>query len=86
MESITVSGNTLAEPSGHVPLLRNWSGTEATASGNTVPANAEAVSDSGSGYHVLRARIVSLVATGRGIVGMAWHKAEALARGLKPAQ
>jgi hypothetical protein len=53
---IMVQGNTLIEPRGDVPLLRNWTGLTVSEDANTVPPNAVAVSDSGSAYHRLRSR------------------------------
>lgn len=58
--ALSVRGNTLVEPQGHVPLLRNWTGLAAVAQDNTVPPNAAAVSDDGTTYHRMRARLAAL--------------------------
>lgn len=58
--TIAVRGNTLREPDGTVPLLRNWTGQTATEDANTVPRNASAVSESGAYYHRLRAKMAAL--------------------------
>lgn len=56
VSELTVRGNTLLAPDGAAPpLVRNWSSANASASANTVPSGAEAVSDSGATYHRLRA-------------------------------
>jgi hypothetical protein len=80
---VTVRGNTLIEPGGTLPLVRNWGGVDATIEGNTVPADAVAVSDSGSAYHRLRARMASLRSAVRGAAGAARHEVAEVARGLK---
>src|SRR5271166_4793843 len=82
-EAVTVRGNTLIEPVGSVPLLRDWGGAGATEDSNTVPANALAVSESGATYHRLRARFASLRTAARGLAGLARHEAAELVRGLK---
>jgi len=53
--SLELRGNTLREPAGTVPLLRNWTGQPVTASGNTVPPGVAVASDVGATYHRLRA-------------------------------
>jgi hypothetical protein len=78
--AITVTANTLIEPEGDVPLLRNWTGLEATESGNAVPANAEAVSNSGALYHRLRARLGTLRGEVHAYAGFAKDRAVALVR------
>lgn len=79
---VTVDENTLIEPSGKVPLLRNWSGVAAAAAGNTVPPKAVAVSDDGATYHRLRARMAILRDQAHAIAGSARHRMAAVARGL----
>jgi hypothetical protein len=59
MDEIVVRNNTLTE-AGSVPLLRNWTGQEAVAEANTVPPGVEAVSDSGTTWHRLRARAAAV--------------------------
>ena len=72
--AIMVRGNTLFESAGKdVPLLRNWTGQTAQAEGNTVPPGTEAVSDAGSAYHRLRARLATLRDLLRAIAGKAKH-------------
>jgi hypothetical protein len=81
--AVRVSGNTLIEPMGSVPLVRNWSGTSAIEEGNVVPPGAAAVSEEGAAYHRLRSRIASLRTVARGLAGAARHDAAEVARGLK---
>ena len=52
--AIALRGNTLTAADGAVPLLRNWSGGEASAEANAVPAGGMAVSDRGATWHRLR--------------------------------
>jgi hypothetical protein len=78
-EAVTVRGNTLIEPAGRLPMVRNWGGITATASGNTVPDGVEAVSESGATYHRLRSR---LAAFARDAAGDARHLVAIAARGL----
>ena len=82
-DTLTVRGNTLAEPDGHVPLLRNWSGADAIADANTVPPNVDAVSDSGATYHRLRSRIAGLRALAHDLARTVRHQVADLARGWK---
>lgn len=79
---VLVHGNTLIEPRGDVPLVRNWTGLIASDSANTVPANARAVSDSGSAYHRLRSRTAKLLRQVHAILGETRHLAADLARKL----
>jgi hypothetical protein len=79
---IQVHGNTLVEPQGNVPLLRNWTGLTASEAANTVPANALAVSDSGATYHRLRARLAMWRDEAHAIVALAHHRVAELAREL----
>jgi hypothetical protein len=81
-EAIAVRGNTLIEPAGSVPLVRNWGGIVATADGNIVPDGLEAVSESGATYHRLRARIAGMRSSARDAAGFARHEAAVAARGL----
>lgn len=81
--AITLRGNTLVEPTGAVPLLRNWTGIDVTADGNDVPANAVAVSDAGSAYHRLRSRAAALRAAAWNAARAARHQVATLARMLK---
>jgi hypothetical protein len=81
--AITVTANTLMEPAGDVPLLRNWTGLEATENGNVVPANAAAVLDSGALYHRLRSRLGTLRSEVRDIAGFAKSRAADLVRQFK---
>jgi len=85
-DAIAVRGNTLIEPKGDVPLLRNWSGAGATQGGNDVPPNVAAVSDDGAMYHRLRSRAADLRAAARDAVGTAQYDVAGLARllGLLP--
>jgi hypothetical protein len=80
--TIVLRGNTLVEPMGTVPLLRNWSGVSATADGNSVPVGVEAVSDAGVTYHRLRSRAAALRAAARDMVGAARHQVANMARAL----
>ena len=80
---ITVDGNTLIEPRGKVPLLRDWTGVAASAADNTVPVNAVAVSDSGATYHRLRAQMALLRDQAHSIAGSARRRVAAVARGLR---
>jgi hypothetical protein len=82
-EAVMVHGNTLIEPVGSVPLVRNWGGVGATDEDNTVPTGAVAVSESGSAYHRLRARIASLRSVVRGAAGAARHEVAEVARELR---
>jgi hypothetical protein len=79
---IRVLGNTLVEPRGDVPLLRNWTGVDAAESGNTVPSNAVAVSDDGAAYHRLRARVAILREEVHAALGGVRHDVAELARRL----
>jgi len=81
--AIAVDGNTLVEPEGNVPLLRNWTWVTATETANIVPSNASAVSDSGALYHRLRGGITSLRNQIQDAKGLARHQAARLARELK---
>jgi hypothetical protein len=81
--AITVTANTLMEPAGDVPLLRIWTGLEATENGNVVPANAAAVLDSGALYHRLRSRLGTLRSEVRDIAGFAKSRAADLVRQFK---
>jgi hypothetical protein len=78
--SIQVRGNTLVEPQGNVPLLRNWTGLDVSEAANTAPANAVAVSDSGATYHRLRARLAMWRNQAHAIVASARHDVAELAR------
>lgn len=79
--ALAVRGNTLVEPAGHVPLLRNWTGLAAEQAANTVPPNAAAVSDSGTTYHRLRSRLAALREQAKAAVRLARHQVAQLARG-----
>jgi hypothetical protein len=79
---VLVQGNTLIEPHGDVPLVRNWTGLTASEKANTVPANARAVSDSGSTYHRLRSRAAKLLRQLHAILGETRHLVAQLARKL----
>jgi hypothetical protein len=81
-EAVAVRGNTLIEPSGNVPMVRNWGGVAAGAYGNTVPDGVEAVSESGATYHRLRSRIAALRSSAREAAGTVRHEVAQLARGL----
>ena len=81
--ALEVRGNTLIEPAGTVPLVRDWSGLAATMAGNHVPPGIEAVSTAGSAYHRLRAKLAELRDAARGLAGIARHDAAILARRLK---
>jgi hypothetical protein len=80
---ILVQGNTLIEPRGDVPLVRNWTGLTASENANTIPANARAVSDSGSAYHRLRSRTAKLLRQVHAILGETRHLVADLARKLR---
>jgi hypothetical protein len=82
-EALTVRGNTLVEPAGSVPLVRNWTGVAAVEENNTVPPDAVAVSETGSTYRRLRSRLASLRDAARGFAGAARHDVAEVARGLK---
>jgi hypothetical protein len=79
---IVVQGNTLIEPRGDVPLVRNWTGLTALDSANTVPANARVVSDSGSAYHRLRNRMAKALRGVHAILHETRHIVAELARKL----
>ena len=81
-EVVAVRGNTLVEPAGSVPMVRNWSGVAAAAYGNTVPDGVEAVSESGATFHRLRSRIAALRSSAREVAGNARHQVAQAARGL----
>jgi hypothetical protein len=81
--SIQVHGNTLVEPRGNAPLLRNWTGLAVSEGANTVPANALAVSDSAATYHRLRARLAIWRNQARAILASARHHVAELARKLR---
>ncbi|MDA8250979.1 MAG: hypothetical protein M0Z28_17670 [Rhodospirillales bacterium] len=78
--ALAVRGNTLVEPQGHVPLLRNWTGLSATAQANTAPPNAVVVSDSGTTYHRLRAQLAALRDELRGLAHTLRHIVGSAAR------
>lgn len=80
---ITVRGNTLVAPAGHVPLLRNWSGAAAAEADNVVPDGAMAVSDAGSLYHRLRDRAARARVVAEDAARLARHQVAQLARGLR---
>jgi hypothetical protein len=80
---LAVRGNTLIEPAGSVPLLRNWTGLDATTAGNDVPAGIAAVSDAGSTWHRLRAWAADLRAQAHAAAGAARHQVAVLARDLR---
>jgi hypothetical protein len=80
--SIQVHGNTLVEPQGNVPLLRNWTGLAVSEAANTAPANVLAVSNSAATYHRLRARLAMWRNRVRAIVASARHRVAELARKL----
>ena len=82
VEALAMRGNTLSEPAGNVPLVRNWGGVAATVHDNTVPDGVEAVSESGATYHRLRARIAALRSSAREAAGRARHGAAQATRGL----
>jgi len=81
--ALEVRGNTLIELSGSVPMVRNWSGTEATEADNRARPGVPAVSGSESTWHRLRAELAQLREQAHGLVGAARHRAAALARALK---
>jgi hypothetical protein len=71
---LVVRGNTLHAAAGQdVPLLRNWTGSTVQAAENTVPPGTAAVSDAGSAYHRLRARLAALRDVLHAIAGKAKH-------------
>lgn len=80
---IEVRGNTLIEPIGSVPLLRNWTGLTATEAANAVPPNARVVSEDGASYHRLLAQAASMREQLHDVLGQARHQAGQLARELK---
>ena len=80
--AVAVHGNTLIEPAGSVPMLRNWGGIAASASDNTVPDGLEAVSDNGAAYHRLRSRLAAWRSSAREAAGLARHQVAVAARGL----
>jgi hypothetical protein len=74
VSTLVVRGNSLHEAAGQdVPLLRNWTGQTAEAEGNTVPPGSAAVSDAGSAYHRLRARLGALRDALHALAGKARH-------------
>jgi hypothetical protein len=81
-EALAVHGNTLTEPAGSVPMVRNWGGATAVSYGNTVPDGVEAVSEGGATYHRLRSRMAALRSSARAAAGMARHEVAVTARGL----
>ena len=80
--ALIVRGNTLVEPTGDTPLVRNWTGLDADATDNRVPPGVAAVSDAGAAYHRLRAGMAALRARAGAAAGMARHGGAALARRL----
>ena len=78
--ALVVRGNTLIEPAGHVPLLRNWTGLAADAAANTVPPGVATVSDDGTTYHRLRAKLAALREQAAAAVRAARHQVAELAR------
>jgi hypothetical protein len=80
--AIVVRGNTLVEPGASVPLLRNWTGTQATQEANIVPASAVAVSDSGTRYHKLRTLLAGWRDQARGFAGRIHSAVVRIAHGL----
>jgi hypothetical protein len=83
VKTIAVNGNTLIEPAGGVPFVRNWTAAAVTEAGNSVPPGTEAVSDGGSAYHRLRTWLAALRADARAGAGRARHQAAELARALR---
>jgi len=83
MTALEVRGNSLTDPDGQTPLLRNWTGLTATMADNAVPPGTEAVSDSGSAYHRLRAKVADLREEARAAYGIMRHRVAEMARALK---
>lgn len=79
---IQVFHNTLIEPRGNVPLVRNWTGVAAAEAANTVPPDVLAVSDNGTTYHRLRGRMAMLQRQAHVMLGAARHQAANLGREL----
>jgi hypothetical protein len=79
---ISVRGNTLVEPSGQAPMLRNWSGTPAIEADNAVPDGIAAVSNAGSLYHRFRYRLAQAREAAGNTVRITRHQVAGLARGL----
>jgi len=77
---ILARGNTLVEPSGSVPLLRNWTGRAAIDDRNIMPEGIPAVTDSGSAYHRLRADLATIRDEAQALLAAARHVAGTLAR------
>lgn len=80
---LAVRGNTLVEPAGGIPLLRNWTGTDVSAVANHVPPDVLAVSDSGSAWHRLRAFAAGMRDGAHAAIGLARHQVALLARSLR---
>lgn len=78
--AITVNGNTLHEPYGSVPLVRNWTGLTATEDANRVPHDSAAVSDRGAFYHRLRSRMAALRSHMHDVMVLVRHLAGQLMR------
>lgn len=79
-EALAVRGNTLRAPDGATPLVRNWSGVDAVASGNIVPDGGEAVTDSGLTWHRVRAMAARTRDAAKALLADARHAAGALLR------
>jgi hypothetical protein len=74
--ALAVRGNTLrGDGVGETPLLRNWTGQDATVGTNTVPAGVEVATDSGITWHRVRATAAEV----RDTVFALYHRARHIA-------
>jgi hypothetical protein len=78
--TIVVTNNTLVEPKGDVPLLRNWSGNPATVTANVVPPDAVAVTSSGTLYHEMRTQKAAFLEQLHSLAGLIRHTVATIAR------
>ena len=78
--AVAVHRNTLLEPDGTVPLVRNWTGVSAAEDANRVPRDVPAVSERGAFYHGLRSRFATLRSHVHDFLGLVRHLAGQLMR------
>jgi hypothetical protein len=77
--AIAVRGNTLrGDGADATPLLRNWTGQEATVGANALPAGTVAVTDAGVTWHRMRATAAGLRDALHGLYRQARHLAAEL--------
>jgi hypothetical protein len=84
MAALAVRGNTLRDAGATgTPLVRNWSGVDATETGNIVPAGTDAVTESGSTWHLVRAAAAEMRDTLKGLLSEGRHLAGAVLQRLR---